>query len=364
MPTKKVDRELDRARAEAFADSLLTGLNHGALCLMLSVGHRTGLFDVMGQSPPSTSDELATRAGLNERYVREWLGAMTTARIVEVDPTTLRFSLPPEHACFLTRAAAGDNMAVFAQYVAMMGAVEDEIVECFGAGGGIPYSKFSRFQEVMEEDSGQTVLPSLDTHILPIVPGLTDRLTKGARMLDVGCGRGRIVNKLAGLYPRSRFVGIDLSSEAISYAREDASKAGHKNCEFVATDLSHFDHTAEPESFDFITTFDAIHDQAEPLRVLKGIHRALRPDGVYLMQEISGTSHVYEDIGHPLGTFLYAISCMHCVTVSLAQDGEGLGAMWGEEKAREYLQKAGFGSIETRRLAHDIQNNWFVVMKR
>ena len=117
------------------------------------------------------------------------------------------------------------------------------------------------------------------------------------------------------------------------------------------------------ESYDFITTFDAIHDQAKPLNVLKGIHKALRDDGIYLMQDISGTGNVYKDKEHPIGPFLYTISCMHCMTVSLAQNGEGLGAMWGEEKTREYLKKAGFKSIETNKLAHDIQNNWYVVRK-
>ena len=128
-------------------------------------------------------------------------------------------------------------------------------------------------------------------------------------------------------------------------------------------DLSDFDETAQPEAFDFITTFDAIHDQAKPLNVLKGIHRALRADGTYLMQDISGTGHVHKDVEHPIGTLLYTISCMHCMTVSLAQGGEGLGAMWGEEKTHEYLQHAGFGSVEKNRLAHDIQNNWYVVRK-
>ncbi|HWV57277.1 MAG TPA: class I SAM-dependent methyltransferase, partial [Longimicrobiales bacterium] len=180
---------------------------------------------------------------------------------------------------------------------------------------------------------------------------------------DVGCGRGRILNRLAALYPRSQFVGMDLSQEAIEYARGEAARAGLDNVDFVAADLSDFDQTAEPETFDFITTFDAVHDQARPLNVLKGIHRALRPDGVYLMQDISGTSHVHEDVEHPIGTFLYTISCFHCMTVSLAQGGEGLGAMWGEEKTREYLQQAGFRSVVTHRLAHDIQNNWYVVTK-
>jgi 2-polyprenyl-3-methyl-5-hydroxy-6-metoxy-1,4-benzoquinol methylase len=363
MSAQGVHTEFDPPKAEAFAGRLLGALNNGALCLMMSVGHRTGLFDVMSASPPATSEEIASRAGLNERYVREWLGAMVTGRIVEVEPATLRFSLPAEHAALLTHAAGADNMALFAQYIAIMGCVEDDIVECFRKGGGVPYSKFDRFHEVMAEDSGQSVLSSLESHILPLVPGLTDRLAAGIRMLDAGCGRGRIVNRLAALYPRSRFVGLDLSVDAIAYAREEASRAGQDNVEFFTTDLSNFDETAEPEAFDVITTFDSIHDQGKPLNVLKGIHRTLKPDGVYLMQDISGTSHVHKDIDHPIGTFLYAISCMHCMTVSLAQGGEGLGAMWGEEKTREYLTRAGFRSVATHRLAHDIQNNWYIVTK-
>jgi ubiquinone/menaquinone biosynthesis C-methylase UbiE len=250
---------------------------------------------------------------------------------------------------------------VFAQYIGMLGAVEDDIVECFKRGGGVPYERFHRFHEVMAEDSGQSVLSSLEAHILPLVPGLTDRLEAGIQVLDVGCGRGRIMTRLARLYPNSRFVGMDLSAEAIAFARDEAS--GVNNVEFIAADLSGFDQSADVESFDFITTFDAVHDQAEPLKVLKGIYRTLKKDGVYLMQDISGTSHIEQDIEHPIGTFLYTVSCMHCMTVSLAQGGEGLGAMWGEEKTRDYLQRAGFRSIATHRLAHDIQNNWYVAMK-
>jgi 2-polyprenyl-3-methyl-5-hydroxy-6-metoxy-1,4-benzoquinol methylase len=156
---------------------------------------------------------------------------------------------------------------------------------------------------------------------------------------------------------------MDLSTDATGAARRAASERGLSNIEFVAVDLSDFDRTAEPEAFDFVTTFDAVHDQARPLNVLKGIHRTLRADGIYLMQEIKGSSHVHENIGHPLGTFLYTASCLHCMTVSLAQGGEGVGAMWGEEMTREYLARAGFASADKRELAHDIQNNWYVVRK-
>ena len=363
MATIGTNGAFDSTKAQAFGGQFLAALNSGALCLMTSIGHRTGLFDAMRALPPSTSAEIATKAGLNERYVREWLGAMVTSGVVEVDPTSTRYVLPAEHATSLTRAAGEDNMAVFAQYIAVMGDVEDEIVQCFQHGGGVPYEKFPRLHAVLAEDSGQSVLSTLESHILPLVPGLADRLAAGIRMLDAGCGSGRILNRLAELYPQSRFTGMDLSAEAIETARAAAAEKGLRNVEFVVRDLSDFDRSADPEAFDVITTFDAVHDQARPLNVLKGIHRALNAGGVYLMQDIRGSSYVHQNIGHPLGTFLYTISTMHCMTVSLAQGGEGLGAMWGEEKTREYLRNAGFRSIEKHQLAHDIQNNWYVVRK-
>jgi len=354
---------MDDSKANAFSEQLLQILNHGALCLMISLGHRTGIFDAMSNLGAANSEEVAVKAGLNERYVREWLGAMVTAGVILVDPTSTYYSLPREHAASLTRAATADNLAVFTQYIAMMGSLEDEITECFVGGGGVPYEKFGRFHAIMAEDSGQSVLSCLESHILPLVPGLKNRLTKGISVLDVGCGSGRIMNRLAGQFPNSCFLGIDLSAEAIDTAHKAASEQSLSNIEFVQSDLSDFHKTAEAEAYDLITTFDAIHDQSKPKNVLRGIYKSLKSDGIYLMQDIRGSSYVHNNIEHPIGTFLYAISTMHCMTVSLAQGGEGLGAMWGEEKAREYLKEAGFSSIETNRLAHDIQNNWYVIRK-
>jgi 2-polyprenyl-3-methyl-5-hydroxy-6-metoxy-1,4-benzoquinol methylase len=351
----------DQSRADAFAASLLESFNRAAFCLMASIGHRTGLFDAMRDRPPSTSPELAHAAGLNERYVREWLGAMVTAGVVEIDVTGSRYSLPPEHAALLTRAAGTDNMALLAQLIPMLAMVEDDIVACFRKGGGVPYEKFEHFHALMAED--ETVLSALESHILPLVPGLSDRLAQGIRVLDVGCGSGRALNRLAELYPRSHFTGMDLSEEAISAARLESDRKRLHNTAFVTRDLSDFDATAVTDRYDFVTTFDSVHDQAKPLNVLKGIHRSLAAQGVYLMQDIKASTDVRRNIGHPLGTFLYTVSAMHCMTVSLAQGGEGLGAMWGEEKTREYLALAGFGSVQKHELAHDLLNNWYVVRK-
>lgn len=354
------EANFDQAKAEAFAGRLLEVLNSGGLALMISVGHRTGLFDAMSEFPPATSEKIAQKAGLNERYVREWLGAMVTGRIVNYDPTTGKYGLPAEHVAFTTRPAGADNIAVFAQYISVLGNVEDEIVECFRKGGGVPYSKFPRFQAVMAEDSGQSVLANLESAVLPVVPGMIDLLKQGIKVLDVGCGSGRALNLMARLYPQSHFTGYDFSEEAITGATEEAQQHGSSNVEFHVMDVTLLD---AHEQFDFITAFDAIHDQAKPLEVLKGIHRALKPEGVFLMQDISGTSHVDQDMKHPIGPLLYTISCMHCMTVSLALGGEGLGAMWGVEKAEEYLRKAGFTKVDIKNLPHDFQNSYFIVRK-
>jgi SAM-dependent methyltransferase len=349
-------QEIDHERAEAFADRMVGVLNEGALALMTSIGHRTGLFDALAELPPATSEQIAAAANLNERYVREWLGAMVVGRIVEHDPEEGTYYLPREHAAFLTRPSAPDNLAAFAQYIPLLGSVEDGIVESFRHGGGVPYSAFPRFHEVMAEDSGQTVLPALIDHILPLVAGLTGRLESGIDVLDVGCGSGRALNLMARTFPNSRFTGYDFSEEAIARARAEAAE----NVRFEVRDVATL---GERECYDLITTFDAVHDQADPAAVLRGIHAALRPDGVYLMQDIAGSSYVHNNLDHPIGPLLYTISTMHCMTVSLAQNGEGLGAMWGEEKAREMLAEAGFGKVEVHRLPHDFQNSYYVIRK-
>ena len=350
----------DTQRAERFENTMVDVLNHGALALMTSVGHRTGLFATMTGAGDLTSTELARRAGLHERYVREWLGAMTVGGVVEHDPRAGTYRLPDEHAGVLTDEAEGDTLAVFAQYIPMLGGVEDDLVRCFREGGGVPYERYGRFHEIMAEDSGQTVLPALDEYILPLVPGLKERLTAGVQVLDVGCGRGHAANLLAARYPASRFHGVDLAAEAIAAARQEAADQGLENVSFEQRDLSDFDRTAPANTYHLITTFDAVHDQKNPKAVLAGIRRALTEDGVYLAQDIRGSSHHHQDREHPIGPLLYTLSCMHCMTVSLAQDGEGLGAMWGEEKAVAYFREAGFSQVEVHQLEHDIQNNYYV----
>jgi 2-polyprenyl-3-methyl-5-hydroxy-6-metoxy-1,4-benzoquinol methylase len=348
-------------RAEAFGERMMDMLNTSSLAVMISLGHRTGLLDALGTLPPSTSEGIATATGLNERYIREWLGAMVTGDIVEYNPQDKTYFLPREYAPMLTRDGGADNAAPLMQYITYMGAVEDRLIDCFNNGGGLWYDEFPRFHELMEGDSGQSVLPALIDIILPAVPGLPDRLSKGIDVLDVGCGRGRAVNLMAAHYPNSRFVGFDISAEAVEYAREYARKEGLTNVEFRVGDAATY---VEPGKYDLIATFDAIHDQKDPAAVLANIAASLKPDGTYLMQDIRSSVHLERNKEiQPISPTLYAISLAHRMTVSLAVGGAGLGTMWGEEKAREMLGEAGFANVDKHEFEHDFQNNWYVVTK-
>lgn len=353
-------KAMDQAKSDQFAEKLLGVLNGAALALMLSIGHRTGLFDAMEGQAAMTSHELALRAGLTERYVREWLGAMTAGRIVEHDGAAMTYRLPAEHAAWLTRAATPNNLAVVAQFIPTLAQVEDRIVECFRTGGGVGYEHFPRFHEVMAEESAQTVVSALEEHILPLVPGLADRLRAGVRVLDVGCGRGRALLRLAQAFPHSEFIGVDMSRETVVWANERADELELDNVRFEVADAAGL---AYREEFDLVLTFDAVHDQARPDRMLANIHRALKPGGVYLMQDIAGTSTHAGDVERPLSPLIYTISCMHCMTVSLSAGGMGLGAAWGERTAVSMLREAGFGAVEVKSLAHDMQNFFYIMRK-
>jgi len=354
-------RDFDEVKAAAFGERVLDVLNGASLALMTSVGHQTGLFDRMAELPAATSQEIADAARLDERYVREWLGAMLTGRFVEYDLQSDTYRLPPEHAKSLTRAAGADNLAIASQYIALLGAVEQEIVACFRKGGGVPYSEFEGFQRIAAEESVAFHDVSLIETTLPLVPGLVERLRDGIDVLDVGCGSGHAVNLMAQAFPKSRFGGCDFSSEGVERARGEARALGLANARFDVLDVARLE---DVEAYDFVTAFDAIHDQAQPAAVLDGIARALRPEGIFLMVDVAASSHVHENLDHPMAPYLYTVSCMHCMTVSLALGGEGLGAMWGEQKAREMLGAAGFARVEAKRVEGDISEAYYVARKR
>lgn len=353
------DSNFNQQKAEAFSESLVETLNKSAIALALSIGDRCGLFNVMASLPASTSKQIADAANLNERYVREWLGTMVTGRVVNYFPETQTYQLPAEHAAFLTDEGEY-NFASAMQFVPVLAGVEDKLVECFEKGGGVPYTAYPRFHEVMAKESNQTTVAALEPYIIPIVPGLREKLEAGIDVLDVGCGAGRAMIELAKRYPNSRFAGYDFSEEGISTANAEAEKLGLTNVRFEVRDAANI---GETEAYDLITSFDAIHDQANPAGMLASIAKAIRPDGVYLVQDITGSSYLEKNLDLPVAPWLYTISLTHCMTVSLAYNGEGLGAMWGEERAVAMMKDAGFENVSINHLDHDFMNTYYVATK-
>lgn len=353
-------QDYDSSKAEEFASKMFQFLNSGMLSLMISIGYKTGLFDIISELKPSTSQEISQATKLNERYIREWLGAMVTGNIIKYDPLTGKYYLPKEHSAFLTRKSGIDNLAVLTQYVSLMGNVEDKIVECFRNGGGLPYSEYPKFQQLQAEETARIFDSMLINQILPLIPEINNRLKDGIKVLDIGCGGGRAINLMGKAFPRSNFTGCDISHDGISSAKEEAKNMGLTNVHFETKDALSVE---ELGKLDLITAFDTIHDQAQPTKVLKAIYESLDDDGFFLMQDIAASSKVEKNIDSILAPTLYTISTMHCMSVSLAFNGEGLGTMWGKELAVKKLTEAGFKDINIKNVEGDIMNYYYLARK-
>ena len=350
---------VDATKAAAFQQRMIDVLNSSFLGLAISVGHHVGLFDVMAGGNWATSAEIARTGDLHERYVREWLGAMVVGRIVEYDGAG-KYRLPPEHSVAITREAGLANMASRMCFIGYLGQVEEDVVMSFRKGSGVPYSRYSRFLDELARHSAARFDANLLNVTLPLVDGLERRLLQGIDVLDVGCGHGYAINLMAQAYPASRFLGVDMAAPSIEGARSEAASRGLTNARFEVRDAASL---GEHEAFDFITTFDAVHDQVDPASVLRGIYAALRPGGTYLCVDIGGSSDLVTDMDHPLAPFLYTVSLMHCMTVSLANKGAGLGTMWGERLARRMFQEPGFANTEVKRVADDPTDIYYILRK-
>ena len=325
-----------------FSAQLLNIFTGALLTKLVDIGYQTGLFEA-SLAGPASSEGLAERAGQKERYVREWLGAMVSGGIYRYDPANQQYSLPAEHAPWLTGNGA-QNLCPNSRMINHFGGHLQSLVRCFSDGGGINYSAYRPvFTQCMDDSWRRIYDAHLINGFIGAVPGLTDQLRSGIKVMDIGCGSGHAMNILAREFPHSQFVGHDIGVDAIAAAQAEASAMGVSNSRFEVVDVSQ----AEGESgFDLITAFDAIHDQRSPQDVLNAVSQRLKPGGIFLMIEFKFSSQLEENIGNPFAAMYYSISLMHCMPVSLAVGGAGLGTVWGEQTARRLLGQAGLHDVQ------------------
>jgi Methyltransferase domain/Rv2258c-like winged HTH domain len=334
---------IDYERVRHFAGKVMGDLAGVSASLLAIIGDRLGLFRALDEGGPATSAELAERAGVAERYAREWLYGLHAAGYLELDRERRRFSLPAEHAEVLAREGAPFFLAGCEQLVVGGGlAVLDRLTEAFRAGGGVPQTAYPHdMTEGIRRNSASWFEHQLRQQWIPAVDGLRAKLEAGVRYADVGCGAGYAVIKLARQFPSSTFVGYDAFEGAVDQARRAAQQAELSDrVRFELLDAAN----GIPERYDLISTFDVIHDAIDPVGVLRAIKRGLEPNGTYLMLEWRSADDSAENVG-PFCTLLYGISLMYCMTTSLAHGGAGLGTCGCPPgKVRRLCAEAGFTS--------------------
>jgi SAM-dependent methyltransferase len=332
---------MDRAKINAFLDRFVDMAAGATTIGLLAVADRSGLSRHLGEVAGGTVEELAEGADLDQRYVKEIMSGLAAAGVVGYDPASRRFALPPEHALFLADETSPYFMGGFFDILPAVLDQVDGVARATQAGGGVP---FEAFGELMVRGIDRSNTPSQTVFLidrwLPAVPGLIPDLEKGARVADVGCGSGTAAILMARAFPRSSVTGVDLSAAALSVARQRAE--GIDNVEFIEAAI---EETPTDPPYQLITSFDVIHDLADPLAGMLRIREALAEDGQYLMMEPNASSNV-EDNLNPRGAMVYGISTLYCMTQSLAAGGAGLGSAWGRQRAEDMASEAGFSSFE------------------
>jgi len=333
----------DRAGAAAMARQV--GVDFGAsLTVALAyIGDRLGVFKLMAAGEPMTSRQIAERTGLNERYIREWASTMAAAGYIEYHPANATFRMNQEQATVLTREDNTFFTGGAFQYAVACYRQIGKLTDAFRTGGGVPFTDFGpEIVEAIERLFHAGYEAWVADQWIPAVPGLKAKLDAGAEAAEVGCGAGQCIVPVAAAYPDSHFTGYDVDAASIARARAKAADAGVTNLVFEQVAAEKI---FSVDRFDLVTAFNCIHDMAHPRAALAGVRRALKPDGVFLWSEADASDKLEENLT-PVGRTTYGASTMHCMTVSLAQGGEGLGSVIGEKLASELAREAGFSDFQ------------------
>ena len=334
---------MDQQKVEALAFRMVGDMAGSFSMALGHIGDRLGLFHAMKGAGPLTGEQLAAKTRLNERYVREWLKAMVAAEYLDYDAASGRYVMTEEQAYVLADDTSPLSAGGPLQFTAPTVANTEKLVRIFRDGGGIPYSEIGpEVPEGIARFFGPGYVNFLVQEWLPAVPGLPERLKTGIDVADVGCGYGLSTMTMATAFPASRFVGIDFDAGSIFRARRVSAERGLLNIDWRA-EPAHL--LPRDRRFGLACAFDCIHDMVDPKATLRAIRDSLARDGVFVWSEPNVSDNPLEN-RNPVGKAFQCVSPLHCMTVSLAHRGEGLGTAIGERGVRALAQDTGFSHVE------------------
>jgi SAM-dependent methyltransferase len=335
---------LDRKSAAALARQVGVDFGGALTAALAYIGDRLGIFKAMADGTPFTTGQLAERTGLNERYLREWSATMAAAGYLDYSPREVTFRMNSEQAAVLSNEDTTYFTAGAFQYAVACYRQIPKLMEAFRSGGGVPFKDFGpEIVEAIERLFQVGYETWVAREWIPAVPEIHQRLLTGGEAAEVGCGAGQCLIPVAAAFPNSHFFGFDVDRTSVERARNKAKGAGLTDrieIEQIAAERVPFS-----DRFDLVMAFNCIHDMAHPRAALAAIRRMLKPDGAFLWSEADVGARLEDNLG-PVGRTLYGASTMHCMTVSLAQGGEGLGSAISEELARSLAAEAGFATLE------------------
>lgn len=329
---------LNEDKLHQFLGKMVGDLGASITGALVVIGDRLGLYKTLADGP-ATSAELAERTGTNERYVREWLANQAASGYVEYDAGADNYHMTPEQAAVLAHSESPALMTGGFYAIASVYNDEPKLTDAFRSGAGIPWgdhhsclfcgtAKF--FKPGYEANLVQTWLPALE--------GVTEKLTRGGKLADVGCGYGLSTMIMAAAYPKSEFVGFDIHEASIDKAREIAKDKGLTNVHFEVAEAKNFPGTG----YDVVAFFDCLHDMGDPVGASTHVRQSLSDDGTWLIVEPFAHDKL-EDNLNPVGRVFYGFSTAVCTPASLSQEvGAALGAQAGEARLREVITKGGF----------------------
>jgi len=334
---------VDDVKLHELVGQMLSDLGGAASIAMVRMGAALGLYKTLHTRGPMTAAEFATAAGMNERYLREWLSHQAASNYLSYDPSTRKFELPPEQAMVFAIEDSPVYMAGAFEVMAAMLENQAKVEPAFKTGAGVAWGDQAG---CLFCATARFFRPGYQNNLvgnwLPALDGVVDKLHRGAKVADVGCGHGWSTVLMAKAFPKSQFIGYDFHQSSIEHAAAHAREHGvTANTRFEVGTAKEY-----PEKdLDLVTFFDCLHDMGDPAGAATHVRQSLKPNGSWMIVEPMAGDRL-EDNLNPVGRLYYGGSTMICVPTSLSQEvGAALGAQAGETKLREVITAGGFRSV-------------------